>query len=161
MNLAKPFIGPVHIPGEDMARGVASDHDGPPWPGDMVTVARRFNSLEAELLRGRLAADGIPARLGDAHTVQTDTLLTAALGGVRIMVPSSFEERARRTIADLEDGAFMLADDGPFDDVQAALDARDEAAEFAAARRDGLPRFAFAVGAGLCFLGVLAAFAKG
>ena len=83
----------------------------PPWAGDLVTVARRFNPLEAELLRGRLAADGIPATLGDAHTVQTDTLLTTALGGVRIRVPSSYEAQALRTIADVEAGAFELDDE--------------------------------------------------
>jgi hypothetical protein len=92
------------------AAGTHADVD-PPYQGDMVTVARRFNSLEAELLRGRLAADGIPATLGDAHTVQTDTLLTTALGGVRIRVPTSFEAQALRTIADLEAGALELMDD--------------------------------------------------
>jgi hypothetical protein len=131
----------------------------PPYLGDLVIVARRFNSREAELLRGRLAADGIPATLGDAHTVQTDTLLTAALGGVRIRVPASYEAQARRTIADVENGAFMLDDDDSgVDDAPESSQARDDAAEFAASRREGMSRTAFAAAAGLLFLGVLAAF---
>ena len=116
----------------------------------MVTVARRFGSLEAELLRGRLAADGIPAVLGDAHTVQTDTLLTTALGGVRIRVPASYERQALRTIADLENGAFLL-DDGE--------DPSEEVSERAASAREGrLSPLAMAATAGLIVLGVLAAF---
>jgi hypothetical protein len=135
--------------------------------GDMVTVARRFNSLEAELLRGRLAADGIPAVLGDAHTVQTDTLLTTALGGVRIRVPSSFEAQARRTLADIESGSFMLEEGEDIaGSTQAGIDARDspqgraEADAVAAARRAGLTRYGFAAVTGIVFLGVLAAFAS-
>jgi hypothetical protein len=153
------------FPANDRAAPASRADVQPPYLGDMVTVARRFNSLEAELLRGRLVADGIPATLGDAHTVQTDTLLTAALGGVRIRVPASFEEQARRTISDIEAGAFML-DEG--EDVsgaaggsgaQDALGAR-VAAEFSASRREDLSRPAFATVVGLVFLGVLAAFAS-
>lgn len=136
------------------ASGAASPHDG-----DMVTIARRFNPIEAELLRGRLAADGIPAVLGDAHTVQTDSLLTAALGGVRVRVPTSYERQALRAIADIDGGALMLAEDA---DVSGTPDPADDdrAAAFAASRRDGLPRAALATAAALVFLGVLAAFAS-
>jgi hypothetical protein len=124
-----------------LATSAARADVDPPYPGDMVTVARRFNSLEAELLRGRLAADGIPATLGDAHTVQTDTLLTTALGGVRIRVPSSFEAQALRTIADIEAGAFELDDD----DTPEALAASPEDAVplFTPAQAAGLRRVAF------------------
>jgi hypothetical protein len=116
----------------------------PPYLGDMVTVARRLNSLEAELLRGCLVADGLPATLVDAHTVQTDTLLTTALGGVRIMVPSSCAEQARQTIAAFDRGAFTL-DELPEDDEAVAVESRDETSA-AAPDRLALPRLT-AVGA--------------
>jgi hypothetical protein len=137
MPLAAPLPGAAHI-GLDDAEA--------PWPGDLVTVAQRFNSLEAELLRGRLCADGIPATLADAHTVQTDTLLTAALGGVRVRVPESFVEAALRTIAAVDAGAFMLADDEP---------AGDPAPEDTPSANTSP---ALAAAAGLLLLGVLAAF---
>ncbi|HEX4510100.1 MAG TPA: DUF2007 domain-containing protein, partial [Burkholderiaceae bacterium] len=72
--------------------------------GDFVTVARRFDPIAAELLRGRLAADGIPARLADAHLVQAYNLCAAALGGVRVMVPASWAPQALRAIAAVEHG---------------------------------------------------------
>jgi hypothetical protein len=90
--------------------------DEEPPHGDLVTVTRVFNSLEAEMLRGCLEAEGIPATLGDAQTIQTDTLLTAALGGIRVMVPSTFADAARQTVDAFERGALAI-DELP-DDAQ-------------------------------------------
>ncbi len=123
------------------ARPGASGDAPPPYPGEMVTVARRFNSLEAELLRGRLEADGIPATLGDPHTVQTDSLLTVALGGVRILVPTAYERQALRTVADVDGGAFALEDGADVsDDAPDATDApgAGHASVFARVRNIGL-----------------------
>ena len=121
------------------------------YEGDLLTVAHRFNPLEAELLRGRLAADGIPTTLGDAHTVQTDTLLTAALGGVRVMVPAAYVERARQAIAAVEGGEFMLP--------EGAEAIGEPEADPPAAGSPGFARVALGAAAGIVFLGVLAAFA--
>ena len=96
----------------------ATQDDAEPPRGDLVTVTRVFNSLEAEMLRGCLEAEGIPATLGDAQTIQTDTLLTVALGGIRVMVPSSFADAARQTVAAFERGALAI-DELP-DDAEAA-----------------------------------------
>ena len=129
----------------------------PPYPGDLVTVARRFNSLEAELLRGRLAADGIPATLGDAHTVQTDTLLTSALGGVRIRVPTSFEAQALRTIADLEAGSLALGDD---EVALAEEPATDESPLLSPAQRARLRSVCIGAAVGFAALELLRALAR-
>src|SRR3954469_9387330 len=67
--------------------------DAEPPHGELVTVTRVFNSLEAEMLRGCLQAEGIPATLGDAQTIQKDTLLTVAMGGIRGMVPGPSPRR--------------------------------------------------------------------
>jgi hypothetical protein len=60
------------------------------------------------MLRGCLEAEGIPASLGDAQTIQTDTLLTVALGGIRVMVPASFADAARLTVGAFERGELQI-----------------------------------------------------
>ncbi len=102
-----------------------SQADEEPPHGDLVTVTRVFNSLEAEMLRGCLEAEGIPATLGDAQTIQTDTLLTVALGGIRVMVPASFADAARQTVAAFERGALAI-DELPDDAEPAAPEAEVE-----------------------------------
>lgn len=82
-------------------------HEEPPH-GELVTVTRVFNALEAEMLRGCLQAEGIPATLGDVQTVQTDTLLTAAMGGIRVMVPAPFADAARQTVGAFERGELAI-----------------------------------------------------
>ena len=82
-------------------------HEEPPHR-DLVTVTRVFNALEAEMLRGCLEAEGIPAILGDVQTVQTDTLLTVAMGGIRVMVPAPFADAARQTVEAFERGALAI-----------------------------------------------------
>lgn len=117
------------------ASGTQAD-EAPP-SGDFVTVTRVFNSLEAEMLRGCLEAEGIPATLGDAQTIQTDTLLTVALGGIRVMVPAPFAEAARRTVQAFERGDLAI------DELPA--DAAPAAAETETAPGFGLPRAAWIV----------------
>jgi hypothetical protein len=108
------------LPFPALARAApASQAEEEPPHGEFVTVARVFNSLEAEMLRGCLQAEGIPVMLGDAQTVQTDTLLTVALGGVRVMVPASFAAAARQTLEDVARGAREI-DDLPADAEPAA-----------------------------------------
>ena len=99
-----------------------SQADEEPPHGDLVTVTRVFNSLEAEMLRGCLEAEGIPAILGDAQTIQTDTLLTVALGGIRVMVPAPFADAARSTVESFERGELAI-DELPDDAGPAAPEA--------------------------------------
>lgn len=95
------------------------DSDEAPPSVDLVTVTHSFNSLEAEMLRGCLEAQDIPATLGDAQTIQTDTLLTAAMGGIRVMVPAPFADAARRVVAEFERGELAI-DELPVDSPPAA-----------------------------------------
>jgi hypothetical protein len=111
--------------GARTASGAQADEEPP--HGDLVTVTRVFNSLEAEMLRGCLQAEGIPASLGDAQTIQTDTLLTVALGGIRVMVPSSFADAARQTVDAFERGALAI-DELPAGSEAAAPEVENEAA---------------------------------
>ena len=98
-------------------------HEEPPH-GDLVTVTRVFTALEAEMLRGCLESEGIPATLGDVQTVQTDTLLTVAMGGIRVMVPAPFADAARQTVEAFERGALAIDElpadaEAPFPGVEA------------------------------------------
>jgi|GEM_PF-1046248 len=105
MNPSASLPLPASAPAPALANTDA--HEQPPEV-DLVTVARVFNTLEAEMLRGCLEAEGIPATLGDVQTVQTDTLLTVALGGVRIRVPAPFADAARQTVEAFERGALAI-----------------------------------------------------
>jgi hypothetical protein len=78
---------------------------------DFLTVFRTMDLTLGQILRARLQGDGIPARLADEHTNQTQQLWAPALGGVRVQVPAKHFEEAKRIIADFESGRLALADD--------------------------------------------------
>jgi hypothetical protein len=133
------------------ASATQAEEELPP-SGDLVTVARLYNSLEAEMLRGCLQAEGIPATLGDAQTIQTDTLLTQALGGIRLMVPTSCEQAARATVAAFERGDLTI-DELPADDIGAAADADSTS-------QTGMPRLTLLVILVLAAVGVVVALGR-
>ena len=116
------------LPANAPAASDTDAHEQPPEV-ELVTVTRVFNTLEAEMLRGCLEAEGIPATLGDVQTVQTDTLLTVAMGGVRVMVPAPFADAARQTVEAFERGALAI------DELPDGSDAAPAEAEPAAALR--------------------------
>ncbi|RDE24930.1 DUF2007 domain-containing protein [Motiliproteus coralliicola] len=69
----------------------------------LVTVARYTFPYEAQISWSKLDAAGIPAYIGDEHTINMDWLYSNALGGVRIQVPRQFEQMARELLeTDLE-----------------------------------------------------------
>ena len=110
------------LPFPALARAASkSQADEAPPHGELVTVTRVFNSLEAEMLRGCLENEGIPVTLGDAQTVQTDTLLTVAMGGIRVMVPAPFAASARLTVEAFERGELEI-DELPADAAPAVPD---------------------------------------
>lgn len=61
-----------------------------PW----ITVASFSTPLEAHLVRGRLEAEGIAARIADEHLINADWLMSQALGGVKIQVEPASREAA-------------------------------------------------------------------
>jgi len=50
------------------------------------TLARFQYSSEAQIIKGRLEADGIQAFLSDNLTIDTDPLISNAIGGVKLKV---------------------------------------------------------------------------
>jgi hypothetical protein len=85
--------------------------DAPADAQDFVTVARYFVPTEAHIVCGCLLAAGVPAAVADAHLNQTDSLLTPALGGVRILVPASCLRQAKEVIDAYNRGEYQLEDD--------------------------------------------------
>jgi len=61
----------------------------------MVTIARFDFLPQAEIVRGRLLAEGIDCRLADQHLVQTDWLYSIAVGGIKLQVEAKDAERAQ------------------------------------------------------------------
>ena len=53
-----------------------------------VTIARYQYSSEAQIVKGRLEADGIDVFLRDNITIDTDPLVSNAIGGVKLKVLS-------------------------------------------------------------------------
>jgi Putative prokaryotic signal transducing protein len=83
--------------------------------GDPVPIARFFSVAEADVLRSRLEAEGIPAFLVDAQTVQTIPLMAIGFGGVRVFVPEADVGRAREIMQAVEKGDYALGDDSGAD----------------------------------------------
>ncbi|OSZ78874.1 hypothetical protein CAP35_11670 [Chitinophagaceae bacterium IBVUCB1] len=54
--------------------------------GRLVTIAVFAVAFQAQLLKGRLEADGIPCFIKDEHTVQVNPMLNNALGGIKLQV---------------------------------------------------------------------------
>lgn len=62
---------------------------------DWVTVATFSEPVGAHLARTRLEAEGIPCVVRDEYLVRVNWLLSNAVGGVKLAVPSWEAERAR------------------------------------------------------------------
>jgi hypothetical protein len=75
---------------------------------DWVRVATCETPTEAHLLRGVLQAAGLTPYVADANIVQANSWMTQAVGGVRVLVPSSQLQAAREAIEDLNAGAYQL-----------------------------------------------------
>jgi hypothetical protein len=128
-----------------------SQADEEPPHGDLVTITRVYNTLEAEMLRGCLEAQGIPATLGDVQMIQTDSLLAGALGGVRLMVPMAFAEDAQRAVAAFARGEFAI------DELPAGAESAAEEPE--PSSQLGMPRLSWLAAGLLAIACILAALA--
>lgn len=61
----------------------------------MKAVARFTEPYLAHIVKGRLEADGIDAKVVDEHIVQMNWLYSFAVGGVKVQVQESDLDRAR------------------------------------------------------------------
>src|SRR5687768_13263281 len=65
---------------------------------ELVTVATYWDPMEAQIARLRLAHEGMPAFLEKECTVQMVWHITNAIGGVRLVVPLSRHDEARKLL---------------------------------------------------------------
>ena len=77
--------------------------------GDLVAVARLLDPTEGEMLRGRLEAEGVPAIVVDKQTA-TQVFYKYTIGGVRILVPEAYLERAREIVKADARGDYAIDD---------------------------------------------------
>ena len=75
---------------------------------DLVCVARYSTASEAYMLQNRLELEGIPAVVTDDHMAQVMALI--AVGGVRVLVPEAYLQRAGEIAAAIERGDYALDD---------------------------------------------------
>jgi hypothetical protein len=69
----------------------------------LVTVYRAFGQPEAEIIKGRLSAEGIPAILKYESLGPVYGLTMDGLGQVEVQVPYKYEERAKDILANSDD----------------------------------------------------------
>ncbi len=64
----------------------------------LITIATFPDALKAQIMRGRLEAEGIPAFIADEHTITNQPYLYMAYGGVRLQVAEQDQSRAQAVI---------------------------------------------------------------
>ncbi len=67
-----------------------------------ITIARYQYSSEAQIIKGRLEAEGIEVFLRDNITIDTDPLVSNAIGGVKLKVLSKDEKAARAILNSIQ-----------------------------------------------------------
>lgn len=67
-----------------------------------VSVGWYLHPIEAQIARGKLESEGIPAFLHSNYHSNLDWPITLALGGIRLQVPPAVAERAMEILASIE-----------------------------------------------------------
>ena len=84
-----------------------------PGHGPLRLCARYINPIDAQVLVARLQVEGLAARTMDVDTVLANGVLfgSLALGGVRVMVPESQLEDAKRIREAFDAGDYAIDED--------------------------------------------------
>ena len=77
----------------------------------LVTIASYTDSLQANIIKGRLEAESIPATLANEQYINADWLLSNALGGVQLQVPADYEQAAKAILESIDAGDLAITDD--------------------------------------------------
>lgn len=75
-----------------------------------ITIATFQYSSEAQIIKGRLEADGIEVFLADNYTIDTDPLVSNAIGGVKLRVHAEDEAKAKEILKHISE--YSLDDEG-------------------------------------------------
>lgn len=75
-----------------------------------ITVAKFQYSIEAQIIKGRLEAEGIQVFLSDHLTIDTDPLVSNAIGGVKLKVLARDTLRAKHILGTI--AKYSMDNDG-------------------------------------------------
>lgn len=70
--------------------------------GDMIIIASYRDLIEAEIVKGRLEAEGIGCALADKNVVTAQPFYSNAIGGVKLKIRPEDYERAKQILAENE-----------------------------------------------------------
>jgi hypothetical protein len=101
------------------------NHDDSNHSVPSETIATFSTPTEAHVLRARLEEEGIPAMVADEHLVNAHSLLTIAVGGVKVKIPPEYVAQATKVLQAIDAGEYALED--PDAKPVAPLPALDEA----------------------------------
>jgi hypothetical protein len=73
---------------------------------DPIVITEVAGRLQAEILRGLLEAQGIPAALSQESAATVYGLTTPALGSVQVLVPASYRQQAEQILEAYQSGQF-------------------------------------------------------
>ncbi len=74
-----------------------------------IEIATYLDPLEAEIARGLLESEGIPASLADENLVRMNWSFALAVGGVRLLVPPEAADAARAVLERQRNGEYEQA----------------------------------------------------
>ncbi len=80
-----------------------------------TAIATYLHVWEAEIARGLLESEGIPAVLADEHIVRMNWSYALAVGGIRLLVPFESAEAARAVLERQRGGEFEQALEREYD----------------------------------------------
>ena len=83
-----------------------------------TTIASYPDPIQAQIVRGLLASEGIEAHVGDEHLALANWEWRLAIGGNRVRVAAEDAERALRILRALEAGEYAIDDDAAPADPQ-------------------------------------------
>ena len=83
-----------------------------------TTIASYPDPIQAQIVRGLLASEGIEAHVGDEHLALANWEWRLAIGGNRVRVAAEDAERALRILRALEAGEYAIDDDAAAADPQ-------------------------------------------
>lgn len=79
-------------------------------PQTFTTIAKYQYSSEAQIIKGRLESDGIQVFLSDNLTIDTDPLVSNAIGGVKLKVLTEDVIKAKHILSSIEQ--YSVDDEG-------------------------------------------------
>ena len=79
---------------------------------EWIEVARYVYSSEAQIFKGKLEAEGIQVHLNDEYTIDTDPLMSHAIGGVKLKVRKEDREAALKILESLP--SYSLNEQGEY-----------------------------------------------